>query len=271
MDDRVARIASIANVQAYNSHMVQKYVDGAPHVKHASLRALYSRILIQVFDNAVRYSSIPRVLDLGAGEGSVTRSFLELGASVVAVDISEYQLNELKDKCKHYGERLEIYCDDVNSALENLEGKFDVVVANSFLHHVPDYISFIKSSVSVLGEHGQFFSFQDPLKYRSLSHWERLFSDFAYLSWRVFRGDIMGGVARRLRRKKGIYLDDSVEDNSEYHVVRGGVDQDAIWGVLDGEGFDCDVISYFSTQSRVFQPVGTILGVKNTFSVVAVK
>ena len=94
MDDRVARIASIANVQAYNSHMVQKYVDGAPHVKHASLRALYSRILIQVFDNAVRYSSIPRVLDLGAGEGSVTRSFLELGASVVAVDISEYQLNE---------------------------------------------------------------------------------------------------------------------------------------------------------------------------------
>ncbi len=60
-----------------------------------------------------------------------------------------------------------------------------------------------------------------------------------------------------------------MHDNAEYHVVRNGVDQDAIARWFDTEGFDCEIVSYFSTQSSLFQPIGSTLGFDNTFAVVA--
>ena len=58
-------------------------------------------------------------------------------------------------------------------------------------------------------------------------------------------------------------------DNAEYHILRSGVDQQAIVDLLETQGFDCELIRYFSTQSRVFQPIGATLGVVNTFAVIA--
>ena len=88
---------------------------------------------------------------------------------------------------------------------------------------------------------------------------------------RVFRGDVIDGLKRPLRRARGIYLDDSVYDNAEYHVTRNGVDQIAIYELLKEQDIDCDIVSYFSTQSRFFQALGSVLGMKNTFAVVAKK
>jgi hypothetical protein len=34
MDERINRIATLANVQAYNTEATEKYIDGAPHIKH---------------------------------------------------------------------------------------------------------------------------------------------------------------------------------------------------------------------------------------------
>jgi hypothetical protein len=53
--------------------------------------------------------------------------------------------------------------------------------------------------------------------------------------------------------------------------VRGGLDQDAITGLLDRLGCDYVIFPYYSTQSSLFQPIGTMLGMKNTFAVVARK
>jgi hypothetical protein len=86
----------------------------------------------------------------------------------------------------------------------------------------------------------------------------------------MFQGDLWGGVKRRLRRSRGV-LDDSPLDNAEYHVIRYGVDQDAITALLTAIGFECEIIRYFSTQSRVFQQLGAALGVKNTFAIIAGK
>jgi len=271
MDERINRIAALANVSAYNAEATRKYVDGAPHIKHASLRELYGKLVVQVFDNAKKHSTIPTVLDLGAGEGAVTLPFLELGARVVAVDISDSQLAALKSKCADFGDMLEVRCEDINDALRDKGTKYDIVVANSFLHHVPDYLWMIREATTVLNPHGQFFSFQDPLRYDSLGKFSRAFSAFAYFWWRVFRGDVMGGIKRRIRRARGIYLENSVQDNVEYHVTRNGVDQDAIRELLDEQGFDCIVVPYFGTQSYLFQPIGDVLKIRNTFAIVAQK
>ena len=79
------------------------------------------------------------------------------------------------------------------------------------------------------------------------------------------------GLKRRIRRNRGVYLKDSVHDNTEYHITRNGVDQEAIRLLFKECGFDCNIVSYFSTQSRFCQPIGAILNMKNTFAVLAQK
>jgi len=271
MDQRINRIATLANVTHYNAAATKQYIDGAPHVKHAQLRMLYGKLVVQAFDQAKQHTKIPTVLDLGAGEGSATLPFLELGAKVVAVDISHSQLDVLRLKCEQYADMLEVQCEDIHDALKDKREKYDIVVANSFLHHVPDYVGMIREAITVLRPYGVFFSFQDPLRYDSLGNVSSLFDKLAYFSWRVLKGDVIGGLKRRFRRGRGIYLEDSVYDNAEYHVTRNGVDQDAIAGLFKEHNIGCSIVSYFSTQSSFFQPIGTVLGVKNYFAVVAQK
>jgi len=54
-------------------------------------------------------------------------------------------------------------------------------------------------------------------------------------------------------------------------TTRNGVDQNAIKDLLESEGFACDVIRYFSTQSCAFQWLGISLQMENTFAIVAQK
>ena len=189
----------------------------------------------------------------------------------MVVDISESQLQMLRSTCADYP-TLEVRCLDVADAINSLQvenKQYAIVIAISFLHHVPDYLGLIRQAVTVMSPYGQFFSFQDPLKYDSIGRFTAAFSTLAYLSWRVFKGDVVGGVKRRIRRSRGIYLDDSPEDNAEYHVTRNGVDQAAICDLLGESGFECEIVRYFSTQSHVWQSIGAALGLRNTFAVIA--
>jgi SAM-dependent methyltransferase len=272
VDNRLNRIAALANEVAYSVKDAAAYIDGAPHIKHASLRELYGGLVIEIFDSAAKHASPPNVLDLGAGEGSVTLPFLELGAKVTAVDISERQLGTLRENCQRHADRLEVRCEDINETLKKTESKYDIIAVNSFLHHIPDYLSLIERCTELLNPHGIFFSFQDPLRYDTVGLPAKLFTDAGYFFWRLAggaKGDVIGGIRRRLRRRRGVYLEDCYQDNAEYHVIRNGLDQQAIKSLLEGRGSDCRVVSYFSTQNRVFQPIGTALGISNTFSVVA--
>lgn len=271
MGERINRIAALVNVAAYDAETTREYIDGAPHIKHASLRKLYGKLVVHIFDKATQYKKTPKILDLGAGEGSVTLPFLELGAKVVAVDISKNQLDKLKSKCENFGDMLEVRCEDINDTLKDKCEKYDIIVFNSFLHHVPDYMGMIRETTKLLTQNGQIFSFQDPLLYDSVGKRTMIFSTMAYFCWRVFKGDVIGGIRRRKRRSRGVYFKDSVHDNTEYHVTRNGVDQDAIHGLFEDQEFDCNIISYFSTQSRLFQHLGDRMSMKNTFALIAQK
>jgi SAM-dependent methyltransferase len=260
--------AASANVAAFGDNSAA-YLDGAPHARHPSLRALFAELLIRVFASARERSESPRVLDLGAGEGFATLTCLELGARVTAVDTSAIQLASLRREGERFGESLEVRCEDVSTVLRTTGDEYDIVVASSFLHHVPDYLGLLAQAVAVLGPRGQILTFQDPLRYDSVGTLPQLFCDLAYMSWRFKQGDVVGGLRRRLRRRRGLYLADSVHDNAEYHVTRNGVDQGAICRLLGGKDMEAYIVPYFSTQSPSFQKLGSVLGVRNTFAVVA--
>ncbi|TWT31328.1 Ubiquinone biosynthesis O-methyltransferase [Posidoniimonas corsicana] len=272
MDERLDRIASMANQIAYEGRDLDEYIDGAPHIKHESLRELYGRLVLEVFDAAKESTDSPVVADLGAGEGGVTLPFLELGAQVVAVDISSSQLAALKSKAQGRSDQLDARCQDIHDFLKEEDASYDIVAVNAFLHHIPDYLSLIRRAVSLLKPGGVFFSFQDPLRYDTVGFANRALTDTGYFFWRLSggaKGDVLGGIYRRARRKFGVYHDDSKSDNAEYHVVRNGVDQEAIANLLVELGCECRVVRYYSSQNTLFQKLGEKLGLENVFGVVA--
>ena len=166
---------------------------------------------------------------------------------------------------------LEVRCDNICEILKNKSEKYDIITLNSVLHHVPDYLGMIREAAQILTKNGYFFSFQDPLRFDSVSKGTMKFSAAAYFCWRVFKGDVIGGIKRRLRRSRGFYFKESVYDNTEYHVTRNGVDQDAILEYFKEQGFDCNIMRYFSTQSHLFQLVGAMMNMQNTFALIAQK
>ncbi len=238
-------------------------------MQHEELRQLYADLLVEVFQRARQHRDVLRVLDLGAGEGSVTLPMLELGAHVTAVDISADQLEVLKVKYARFGDRLEIRCGDIAELMSEGDVAYDVITANSFLYHIPDYLGMLEGLLPRLSRHGQFFSFQDPLFYGSQSRFERGYDKMAYGIWRLGRGDVWAGLQRRLRRARGVYLPDSIHDNSEFHALRDGVNQAAIAALFQRAGYADRIVCYFSTQARVFQSLGAALGLKNTFAFIA--
>src|SRR3981189_2518543 len=101
----VGQTAALANLAMFDKEGTAKYILGSPHLRYAYVQELYASLVVRLFNTAKQHAGIPRVLDLGAGEGSATLPFLELGAHVTAVDISESQLASLAEKSGRFGER----------------------------------------------------------------------------------------------------------------------------------------------------------------------
>jgi ubiquinone/menaquinone biosynthesis C-methylase UbiE len=85
-------------------------------------------------------------LDVGAGTGNLTGKLLQKGYQVTAVDISPEMCAILQRKYGAYLKTGKLTI--VNSPLENLSfdvGKFDLITCYSALHHLPDYVSALRS------------------------------------------------------------------------------------------------------------------------------
>lgn len=260
--------AVVANQSVHDAMVEGEYASLAPHLFHETVRGLYTQLVDYVYSLVSSSKSSPLVLDLGAGDGTATIPFLEKGARVLAVDISEKQLSQLREKCKQYGSLLNARRDEMLNVLKE-GGKFDVIVMNSVLHHIPDYLEVVNLAMRSLSENGVFMSFQDPMWSSSISIRDTILTNATFFAWRVRRDDVLGGMWRRFKRLIGIYSATSKYDNTEYHGVRDGVNQIAIRELFVNVGFECRVIEYCSFQSGEFQLLGERLRVKNTFAIVA--
>lgn len=56
----------------------------------------------------------------------------------------------------------------------------------------------------------------------------------------------------------GYYSAVSLHHNNKYHAMRDGVNQEAIYVVLAGEGFECEVLMYCSFPMMLGKPLGEI-------------
>jgi SAM-dependent methyltransferase len=258
-----------ANQQSYARMSPQVYEDGAPHLKHAELRAFYRDIVGGCVAERLSSQAVVTAMDLGAGNGVLTEELLSLGVQVKAVDVSALQLQQLERRCRRFTNRLRIVEGDVQSVLKEDPETYDLIFANSLLHHIPDYLSMVQLAARRVNVGGSFLSFQDPIWYARQSIITRLLTQVGYNIWRISQRDLVGGAMRKFRRIWRGLSPDSYHDNAEYHVLRCGVDEIGIVERLEREGFSCQTIRYFSSQNAIFQHIGKHLRMYNTFSVMA--
>lgn len=237
-------------------------VRGSPHLKHDALR--------QSIIEELEALCVPgeRWLDIGAGHGAFVAVPLERGMSAVATEMSEPALHEFQRRLGAAGLEVRAASDEDTGVLPG--ERFRVISMISVIHHIPDYGSAIESLV---GDHlepgGAFVCFQDPLYYPRLGRLRHGLHRALYYTWRLAQGDVGGGIGRVLRRRRRVFDETTAHDMVEYHVVRDGVDEEAILALLRPHFADVRLVPYWSSQGGGAHRLGHLLRLRNTFGIVA--
>lgn len=153
--------------------------DKKEYFEHPDER-LYSKLhrLIQKYHSAQK--KIYRLLDVGTGVGALPKHFDQLGYDGYGIDISEEAIRYGKEELKTpnlTATPIESYYPDT---------KFDVVICNNVIEHVPDPVNLAKNIYRLLSDDGLFLCVtvdsKSPIFYLS----EKLFQ----LSKGTFRGPL---------------------------------------------------------------------------------
>ncbi len=244
------------------------YSAGSPHLKH---RQLYEWVLSELRQSLGGLSArgVPwTVLDVGAGHGSFTEPLLAYGCQVTATEMSRPSLHWMESRYRT-NPRFKAVLETDQGAQELREQRFGLVLFASVLHHIPDYGAALEIAADRLLPGGALVTVQDPTWYPRTPEAVRAISDFAYMSWRISRGAYVRGIRTRIRRARGVWDEGNSSDMVEYHVVRQGVDEEAIAQMLGNRFADVRVVRYWSTQSGLWQRIGQRLHLKNTFALIA--
>ena len=146
-----ARAQTLASFDWQWSHLpVGDFMPGDPWFDANATRVLANEmcgIAPEWFDGR-------RVLDAGCGRGRWTRSLLELGAQVTAVDFSDAGLAQTRALCGPTANLVTSRVDLLNPSPELRSRKFDVVFSYGVLHHTGDTWNALDNVASLVGERG---------------------------------------------------------------------------------------------------------------------
>ncbi len=266
-DDRAAALN--ANIAAYDSVDDKTYVNGAPHLKHASIANTYKSIVDSAIKHIGRDSKTVSVLELGAGNGLASTPWFERHVLMTAVDSSESMLRGLSKRAAAFGLSPVTVTADAGDFLNSTDETFDVITHVSMIHHVPDYLSLLSLSATRVSTGGCLITFQDPLRYDRMRFGHHLAERASYFAWRAGQGNVKRGLGTRWRRLRGVYSPAEVVDFEDYHVVRSGVDSAQMVALLKASFAEVEVIPYWSTYSRLLQTLGERVHLVSSFGILA--
>lgn len=244
------------------------YVAGSPHLRHAHLRNRVASSLRSAVVGVLERQKTCEVLEVGAGHGEFTRVLRDAGAFVTVTEMSRPSAEVLKERYD-VDQQVEIILDPDGTWLESSGRSFDIIACISVLHHIPDYLAFLALAAARTKPGGSIVSWQDPLWYPRRSRLNRTADKAAYIAWRLAQGEWQRGISTQLRRLRGIYDESEPSDMVEYHVVRSGVDEEAIEMLLKKSFGSVTLHRYWSTQSPIGQRLGERFGRPTSFGVVA--
>lgn len=258
---------TMSELQEREHGLGHDYAKGSPHIRHHTIRDRLITALHALVQEVTDRNGQCRVLELGAGHGTFTDHLLAAGAHVTVTEMSEPSVRFLRNRFSRNPRVTVVHDQDGTAACQ--VGQVDAVVCLSVLHHIPDYLGTVKQLIENIAPGGAFLSAQDPLWYPRRSWMSMSLDRNAYFLWRLGQGQFRRGLATRLRRMRGIYDEANEADMVEYHVVRDGVDEEALKGLLASAFKEVELQHYWSTQSGVLQAVGERFFPPTTFKLIA--
>ncbi len=261
--------AAVIGAQAASHADDHDYRLGSPHLRHDAVRQMVEARLRRVLVEASAAGDC-HVLEVGAGHGTFTETLLAAGARVTVSEVSEASAGHLSRRFAN-DPRVRVVHDRTGDQVLSLEPRWSAVVMISVLHHIPDYLRFVNRATEAISTGGAFFCAQDPIWYPRRTRSAHLASRGSYFIWRAFQGEVKRGLATRSRRMRGVYDDGEPSDLVEYHVVRNGVDDDALSCLLATRFESVEPFRYWSTQSSLGQRLGDQVGWQSDFGIAATK
>ncbi|MEU9173153.1 class I SAM-dependent methyltransferase [Streptomyces sp. NPDC048420] len=259
--------ASMGELQERAHGVEHDYAKGSPHIRHHAVRDRLITSLHTLVQEVIDRNGQCRVLELGAGHGTFTDHLLAAGARITVTEMSTPSVRFLQSRFRH-NPNVTVLHDQSGGATCRV-GPVDAVVCISVLHHIPDYLGTVRQLVERIVPGGAFLSAQDPLWYPRRSRLSMNLDRNAYFLWRLGQGHFRRGLSTRLRRMRGVYDETNEADMVEYHVVRNGVDEEALRDLLAPAFEKVEVQRYWSTQSGVLQAVGERVFPPTTFGLIA--
>lgn len=245
------------------------YASGSPHLAHSRLNRSLLKLVTATADAALTKGLPAEILEIGGGDGAIAEPLLARGLAVTSTEMSAPSVARMESRFGR-NERFRAVHDPDGSLRALGDDRFSCVLFASVLHHIPDYLAALSASTTNhLRPGGSLVTIQDPLWYPRLTPAVRHASSGAYLSWRVLQGELLRGLRTRARRATRGYSDEEISDAVEYHVVRDGVDEQAIERLLRPLFEKVEVHSYWSSQGGPQQRLGELLRMRNTFAVTA--
>jgi SAM-dependent methyltransferase len=235
---------------------------------HLAQWALYDR-LVGVFHATVAALSdagLPlRVLEIGAGHGGYTGPALAAGCEVTAVEMSPRVFLDVEARYATNDSLTAIL--DPDAALTGAGEGYALAMCMSVLHHIPDYLDLLQRIADRLLPGGAILTLQDPLWYPRRGRVTRAVDRGAYLAWRIGQGNVVEGMAAMRRRLRGVYPEAKAGEIVYHHVVRQGVDEEAVAASLARRFAHVDVLPYWSNHLAAIRGVAEAAGLENTFGV----
>jgi ubiquinone/menaquinone biosynthesis C-methylase UbiE len=195
-------------------------------------------------------------LDVGAGTGNLTGKLLQMGYEVVAVDISPEMCAILQRKYNDYlkSNKLTI----INSPIENLNfdvGKFDLITCYSALHHLPDYVSALKSLSVLLKKGGVIYVDHEasPFYWRSERNGLASFIKDIYFH----SNPLLNSLYFQIIGLKVPLIDYSLSDY--WHKKEHSLNHKSIEEVFKQEGYEFSKrTDYYQNSTWIWNPISLI-------------
>jgi SAM-dependent methyltransferase len=238
------------------------------HSPHLAQRPLHGRLvgfILETVSSLPDVGAPPRVLEVGAGHGGYTELLLAAGHDVTVVEMSREALNRLE--ARYGGNPRFSGMFDPDVGLRDAGGGYTLALCVSVLHHVPDYVEFLRRLTGRLLPGGALVTVQDPLWYPRVGRPTRALDRSAYLVWRIGQGRLRQGVEAMIRRSRRIYPEARPGEIVYHHVVRQGVDEEAVAGFLADRFARVELVSYWSHHLSSIRRPAELAGMVNTFAV----
>lgn len=234
-----------------------------PHMAQWAIHDRLVRILLRTIEELDAAGLPRRLLELGAGHGALAPYALAAGWEATVVDMSPASLEHLRSR---YGANDRLRTIDPEAGLDATGDGYALALCVSVLHHVPDYVSLVDLLADRVAPGGAVLTMEDPLWYPRVGRVKRSLDRGAYLAWRIARGNVAEGLAAMRRRLRGEYPPDEPGTIVYHHVVRQGVDEEAVARRLQQRFAEVEVMRYWSHHLAASRVAAERAGLANTFA-----